>query len=584
MKIFHGIAVSPGIAEGVVYPIDSSNIKIPKYWIHDREIKDEKMRFSRAVESSKDQIQKLKQKLSNIKGKEHQLILEGHLAMLDDPMLKDATLKIIENEKLNAEWALSKSENKILESFSKIDEEYFKERQNDIIQVIERVLNNLLGKSEDKVFKLDRPVIVVAKDLSPADLAHISRQKILGFATDVGGRTSHTGIVAASMEIPAVVGAENLSQHANQGDLMIIDGIHGVIILDPTEEVIQEYREIKSQYIKTQEELHAELSLPSETQDHHAISLFANMELLEEVSFIQHQGAQGIGLFRTEFFLLDSQTIPSEQEQADYYAQILECFAPLPVTMRTYDLGGEKSLHTYHNKKEPNPALGLRAIRYCLKDPHLFKTQLRALLRASKHGNLRIMFPLISGLYELLEAKKIFKQVKQELVNEQVDFAKDVKIGIMIETPSSAMVADLLAPEVDFFSVGTNDLIQYSLAVDRVNEHVAYLYNPLHPAILRTLQLVVQSAKAQDIPVYLCGEMASDPIFLPILVALGFDGLSMNAIVLPKVKHILRMLNMESCQGLFQEIIQNKTAHNATNMLIDKMITWFPNEFEVPNQ
>ena len=578
MDKFQGIGVSPGFAEGTVYYLDQGRLKIPKYWIHDAEVKEELKRYSDALNLSKKQLGRLIKKVS-LHRKEHVLILEGHLAMLDDPLLTEETPKIIEKEKINAEWALSKTFEKIKEAFSKIDEEYFRERQADISQVIQRVQGNLLGKTEEALLKIDRPVILVAHDLSPVDLAHMPRKKIKGIATDVGGRTSHAGIVAASMEIPAIVGVEHLSWNVKTGDHLLLDGVHGEIFVNPSAEMIKTFREKKNHYDIAQKNLIQERDLPSETEDHRKIALTANMELIEEIPFILSQGAKGVGLFRSEFYFLHTNEPPNEDQQIQYYGKILEEFSPHEVTIRTYDLGGEKTFpHTFHspNEKELNPALGLRAIRYCLKEKNLFRTQLRALLRASVKGKLNIMFPMISDLKELLTAKEIVEQIKKDLKKEKHSFNSSIKIGVMIETPAAVMISEPLAKICDFFSVGTNDLIQYTLAVDRVNEHVAYLYNPLHPAILQMLKKISNVGKNQKIPVHLCGEMASDPIFLPVLVALGFTSLSLNAIALPQVKHILRHLNQKDCQTMLEQVESYQHGDEALRYLKKEMCKRFP--------
>lgn len=582
MRAFHGIAVSPGIADGTVLVIDQGGLNIPKYWLHDREVEEELKRYREALTNAKTQIQALRTKLQNVERREHLLILEGHLAMLDDVILTQDSAKMIRDEKINAEWALSKTQKKLFEAFSKIDEEYFRERQNDVTQVIERVQRNLLGKTHDTLARVKKPVVIVSHNLSPVDMAHLPRNRLKGFVTDVGGRTSHTGIVAASMEIPAVVGIENFSQHTRNGDRIIVDGLHGVVIVNPSSEVIEEYRQrfqIYSQGLRT---LQSERELPSETQDHFPIRLVANMELLDEIPFILSQGAQGVGLFRSEFLFLESdRRAPTEEEQFKAYRNILERFAPHSVTMRTYDLGGEKDFAQHEEgHAEPNPALGLRAIRYCLREKDLFKAQLRAMLRASAHGKLQIMFPMISDLNEFLQARKIVEELREELLLAKKPVAEEVLLGVMIETPAAVMIADLLAEEVDFFSVGTNDLIQYTLAVDRVNEAVAYLYNPLHPAILHMLERVTEIAHRYKIPAYLCGEMASDPLFLPVLVGLGFHELSMNAVILPQVKHLLRSLTRPQCQAIYKKVRRCSDGQKALEVLREEMAQRFPEYFE----
>ncbi|MBW2610065.1 MAG: phosphoenolpyruvate--protein phosphotransferase [Deltaproteobacteria bacterium] len=566
-----GIAVSPGIIIGKARLVDRSREKIVyQYLIDDSEISKEVERFKEALDATKEQIVTLKNRMSD-QIKEHAFILDTHLMIIDDSMITDSTINTILDQKINAEWALKKSVRKIRQLFEKIDYEYIRDRINDVENVAERILRNLSGKEMESLFEIDERVIIVAHDLSPADTSELNTSKVMGFITDVGGRTSHTAIMAQALKIPAVVGLESVTSLIQDGTLIIVDGYIGEVIIGPDDDTIIAYQEKEIQHERYRSSILQLSHLPSETVDGHKIAIKANIEFIEEVVAAKEYGAEGIGLYRTEFHYLQKKKIPDEEELFEAYKEVVEKISPAPVTIRTLDLGGDKILSNNESPGEANPALGLRSIRLCLKERDIFKSQLRAILRASAYGQIRLMFPMISGLQELLDAKQILKEVMDELEKENVKYDRDIKVGIMIEVPSAVTLADVLAKHVDFFSIGTNDLIQYALAIDRVNEHVAYLYEPYHPAVIRMIRQVVKVAKEADIDVSLCGEMAGDPLCVSILVGIGIDELSMNAGGVPLLKKIIRSISREEAMADLQDILALNTAKEV-RQFIEKRI------------
>jgi phosphotransferase system enzyme I (PtsI) len=494
--------------------------------------------------------------------------------ILQDSMVREATIDRILNERINAEWALKKSFEAIGKIFQQIDDDYIKNRIDDVEMVTERVLRSLSGKAQGSLSKIDERVIIVAHDLSPADTAELNTSKVMGFVTDVGGRTSHTSIMAQALEIPAVVGLQMVTSLVEDGSLLIVDGNAGLVIIDPDDELIIHYQEKQIEHEKYRSRMARISHLPAETLDGYRIAIKANIEFLEEVAAVRDYGADGIGLYRTEFHYLRSKGLPSEEELFEDYREVAEIIAPNPVTIRTLDLGGDK--FASEMSKEMNPAMGLRAIRFCLREPEIFKSQLRAILRASAFGQVQLMFPMISGLQEVLDAKEILWQVKNELDREKIHYDPDIKVGIMIEVPSAVTMADALANFVDFFSIGTNDLIQYALAIDRINEHVAYMYQPFHPAILRMIQQVVNAANKAGITVSLCGEMAGDPLCVSILLGLGLNDLSMNARTIPIIKKVIRALSLGQAREDFRNVIRLTTAKEVRNYILDRMRELLP--------
>ncbi len=568
-----GIAVSPGIVIGKIRLVDRSRVKILyQYLISDEQVSKEVKRFKKALSSTRKQILSLKKKMP-AQIKNHAFILDTQLMIMDDAKISESTVDIIRSEKINAEWALKNSVQEIRQLFEQMDNGYIQERIHDVEYVAERILRNLSGIEQESLSEINERVIIVAHDLSPADTSEMNTGRVMAFVTDVGGPTSHTAIMAQALEIPAVVGLESVTQRVRDGMLMVVDGHTGEIVLEPDDDLIIFYQEKHLALEKYRTSIERISHLPAETVDGHTIAVQANLELLEEVVPARDHGAEGIGLYRTEFLYLRSQGkgLPTERELYEDYKELAEIVAPDPVTIRTLDLGGDKFSSDLSLAGEMNPALGLRAIRFCLKEPKIFKRQLRAILRASAHGSIRLLVPMVSGLSEIREIKKILREVKRDLNKKGIRFARNIKVGIMIEIPSAVTMADVFARHVDFFSIGTNDLIQYALAIDRGNEHVAHLYEPFHPAILRMIQQVVIAAKSAGIKVALCGEMAGDPLCTIILVGIGIDELSMNAQSIPIIKQIIRAISMKEAQADLEHIMQMETAGEVRNYIVKRM-------------
>ena len=553
-----GIGAARGIAEGKAYVLDRRKTKFSKRYIPATQVKREIKRIHAAIEKSKADLLKIKNALGHEELNEHVYIFNSHMMILEDPMLLDAVTEMIFSERKNAEWALYTAFDNYKKMFDTIEDEYLRERKSDFDYLSGWILKHLSGSDEDSLQNIDEKVILFAHYLSPADTARMDREKIIGFVTDIGGRTSHTAILARALKIPAVVGAERASQQVSRGDRVILDGREGLVILNPMQETATQYRERGLKYDHLEKALLKERDLPAVTKDGRRISLTANVEMVEEIQAVRQYGAEGIGLYRTEFLCLGQGRIPSEAEHFQVYKSVLEQMAPFPVTIRTFDFGSDKSPNTNQLEKETNPALGLRSIRYCLRETAIFKDQLRAILRASPYGKVRILFPMISGLDELNRARALFEEAKEEVARKNQAFDPELEIGIMVEVPSAALMADILAKEVDFFSIGTNDLIQYCLAIDRVNKEVAYLYNPLHPSILRLVKMIVEAGRRQGIQVGMCGEMASDLRYIYILVGFGFDHLSMVGSMVPWIKQVIRSIDFEEARQLVETLLQGR--------------------------
>lgn len=576
-KILKGIPVCPGIIIGKAHLFDRSKVKVfYQYLTSEEQVREEIERFKSAVKKTKHQIMELKSKMPEAL-KKHSFIIDTHLMMIEDSMITDSTIETIRHDRINAEWALQKSMDKIRELFEQVEDKYIRERINDVQDVVRRLMINLTGKEPENLSSLKERVIIVAHDLSPMDTSEIDTTKIMGFITDVGGKTSHTAIMSQALKIPAVLGLERAMKEINDGSLIIVDGNNGEVIVEPDEETIIQYHEKQERYEKYESYILRTSHLPAVTKDGYHITIKANIEFLEEVVMAKDHGAEGIGLYRTEFLYLRSKGVPSEKELYEDYRELAELIAPESVTIRTVDLGGDKFTSEIDLSEEINPAMGLRAIRFCLKQPEIFKSQLRAILRASSVGNnIKIMFPMISGIHEIIESKRILKEVMDELEEKGIPFNRNIPVGIMIEIPSAVTVSDLLARHVDFFSIGTNDLIQYALAIDRVNEHVAYMYQPFHPAIIRMLNQVVHSAKSNGIGVYICGEMAGDPLCIPLMLGLEIEELSMNPPNIPLMKNLIRSISMKEIKSVFHNIMELDTASKVKEFLIKTMLDWVP--------
>jgi phosphoenolpyruvate-protein phosphotransferase (PTS system enzyme I) len=576
-KIFNGIGASPGIVIGRAYLLDRRKVVVAEQQrVSDSTVKDEVARFKRAIESARVQLDDVRKRVTKDLGKAHRHILDTHIMLLEDKMLVEGTIKRIREEKLRAEAGLTETVAAIGLKFDAMEDEYLRERKHDVEQVAERVLRNLVGRKQESLFEIREEAIIIAHDLAPSDTLLMRKEKVLGFATDVGSRTSHTAIVARSLGIPAAAGLEKITASVRTGDVVILDGNHGTVIVDPDEETFLDYLRRQQRYKYFEQELDKLKDLPAETPDGHRIHLQGNIELPDEVATVAKHGGMGIGLYRTEFLFLNRQHLPTEEQHYVAYRDVVERSAPHEVVIRTLDVGGDKVGLPGHGEQEPNPALGLRAIRFCLQNRDIFRTQLRGIFRASAHGKVKILYPMISGLTELQEIKRVMEEVKAELRAEGVPFDERIEIGVMIEIPSAAMTADLLAREADFFSIGTNDLIQYTLAIDRTNEHVAFMYEPLEPAVLRLLQRVSHAAHEGRIGLAMCGEMAGDPLYAAILMGLGFQYLSMNVAAIPWVKKVIRSVRMQDAVELADLVMRQPTAALARQAAESFMHQRFP--------
>jgi phosphotransferase system enzyme I (PtsI) len=559
---FTSLATSPGIAIGQAFHLRSSGpAAIVRTWVRDQEVDVEIERFKDAIRRSKEQLSRIQSKMCRFQGSDQINIIESYRLFLQDDMLVNTTIDHIMQSKINAEWALDKTLNHLRLSFLNVHEEYLKERQQDIDYVGRRIMDNLLGHDELTLQELPKEdVVILAHDLSPAEIASFPKEIIKGFIMEVGGETSHTAIIARALEIPAIFGVKDIGTLIQDGETVILDGMKGLAIASPGKRELEQYRAIHQRYVDLEKMLLEDINLPAETKDGYSMRLDGNMELVEEIpSLIQH-GAEGIGLYRTEYLFLNRLDEPSEEEQFNNYVEVLKSVYPRPVTIRTIDLGADKLTLRQQYEEQTNPALGLRGIRLCLKESALFKTQLRALLRASAHGSLKIMLPMITNIKEVIETKKLIRGIADKLKKENISFDQNIPLGIMVEVPATIQIAEELAREVDFFSIGTNDLIQYGLAIDRGNELVSNMYTPFHPAILRMMVKAVDAAKSVGIPISVCGEMAGDPLTIVLLVGMGLDSLSMNPVSLPRVKKILRSISQAEAKKLLEKALSLNSA------------------------
>jgi phosphotransferase system enzyme I (PtsI) len=558
---FEGAGVSPGIARSQVHVARDEVDEVVRYRIAPSQVGDEISRFETALIQTRMQILEMQQRIAESIGAKDAAIFDAHLLVVEDRTLIDEVLRKLETDLCNVEWIFQEVATRYAETLNKIDDPYLRERALDIQDVTKRVIRNLQGKAPKTFLALTEPHILVAHNLTPSDTASMDRAKVLGIATDLGSRTSHAAILARSLNIPAVVGLHDITAKLETGQHVLLDGNDGCLTVNPTPETLAHYAEIESRRAKVTARLKELRETTSTTRDGYHVVLSANIELPEDVDAVAANGAEGIGLYRTEFLYLNRTTLPTEDEQYEIYRRVAERVRPNPLIIRTFDLGGDKlAPGTVDITDELNPFLGWRAIRFCLENVEIFKTQLRAILRASVVGNVKIMFPMISGLDELRRAIVILGECKEELRSAKIDAAEKIEVGAMVEIPSAAICASVLAPEVDFFSIGTNDLIQYALAVDRVNEKIAHLYEPTHPAVLRLLKMIVDAGHAHNIWVGVCGEMAGDIALVPLLLGLGVEELSTAAILVPRVKRAVQSLSIPECRELVEETFKLNTA------------------------
>ncbi|MCX8091563.1 MAG: phosphoenolpyruvate--protein phosphotransferase [Verrucomicrobiae bacterium] len=558
--IFRGIPASAGVCRGNILVLDRPRHDIQRRELADGEVARELDRFEEALAQTRLQLLDVQRKVIESLGAQEGSIFDAQLLVLEDPVLIEETTRLIRTQKVNVEHAFHTVVNRYLDALAHIQDEYLRERAADVRDVTARVLDNLLGRNQELDLRhLREPCIIIAHDLTPSQTAQMDRKNVLGFATDVGSTTSHTAIMARSLRIPAVVGLKDVSQRLRSGQFALLDGFNGVLIVNPTDQTLFEYGQLVRRQATLAEKLREVIPLPAVTLDNHRVPLLANVEQAADAQTVRESGAEGIGLFRTEYLFLNRDTPPDEEEQFEAYRQAAITLRPLPVVIRTLDLGGDKLLSTLA-PPELNPFLGWRAIRFCLQQPDIFRAQLRAILRASAEGNVKIMYPMISGLDELKQANALLTRCKEELRAENKPFDDHIEIGAMIETPSAALIADVLAQHVGFFSIGTNDLIQYALAVDRMNEKIAHLYEPTHPAILRLIRATVDAAHARGIRVAVCGEMAGDPVLVPLLIGLGVDELSAAPPLIAPVKYLVRRMKISEARELTASALQSDSA------------------------
>lgn len=568
-ETLQGTPASPGIALGEVLVLKDEKLEIPDKAVLDTQAEID--RVKNAVVTARVDLEKVKAQALKALGKDQAQIFESHAMMLEDPEFQTQIFELIKNKKLNCERAIFQVSAQFIAAFEAMDNSYMRARATDIRDVSERLLRILLNVQATDLSTLDKKVVLIADDLTPSHAVTMNKDCVLGFLTNVGGSTSHTAILARSLEVPAVVGLKSVTQVFKTGDQVAFDGETGEVLLRPDATALKKYAAKQLDYQSRKEELYSLRGLPSETLDGHKVKVMANIGSHEDLPSLDRNDAEGIGLFRTEFIYLNRTTPPSEEDQFKVYKTIVSHMSKRGRTViRTMDIGGDKQVPYFEDMKgEANPFLGLRAIRFCLQNPAIFKTQLRAILRASQFGKVGIMFPMISQLQELLEAKKIFEECKAELISQNIPVGEDIKLGIMIEVPSAALMSDILARNCDFFSIGTNDLIQYTCAVDRMNEKIKHLYTPFHPSVLRLLDMIIKNGRKNKIQVGMCGEMAGDRRFIPLLLGMGLVEFSMSPMSILPARRLIRQLKLKDCEALVEDLLQVERSSEAIKKLND---------------
>ncbi|MED3623360.1 phosphoenolpyruvate--protein phosphotransferase [Bacillus thermocopriae] len=565
MTFLNGIAASNGIAMAKAYRLVEPDLNFEKKTVEDSTAEVE--RFRQAMAKAKSELELIRERAEQELGADKAAIFEAHLLVLNDPELNTPIEDKIKSENVNAEAALKETADMFVTMFEQMDNEYMRERAADIRDVTKRVLAHLLGVQLANPSMISEEVIIVADDLTPSDTAQLNKQYVKGFTTNIGGRTSHSAIMARSMEIPAVVGTKTATEEINNGDFVIVDGLKGEVHINPTPELVDQYKKVHEDYEKQKSEWAKLVNEPTVSADGHHVELAANIGTPNDLKGVIDNGGEGIGLYRTEFLYMGRDQLPTEEEQFEAYKAVLEGMNGKPVVVRTLDIGGDKELPYLQLPKELNPFLGFRAIRLCLEEQGIFRTQLRALLRASIYGNLKIMFPMIATLNEFREAKAILEEEKQKLIAEGQQVADNIELGIMVEIPSTAVLADQFAKEVDFFSIGTNDLIQYTMAADRMNQRVSYLYQPYSPSILRLVKMVIDAAHAEGKWAGMCGEMAGDETAIPVLLGLGLDEFSMSATSILKARSLIKGLKKSDMEQLAQEVLNMQTTEQVVEAI-----------------
>jgi phosphotransferase system enzyme I (PtsI) len=561
-RILHGIAVSPGVCRGKILVLTDNRVEcVLRRDITEADIPQELSRLEKAIIETRRQLLAVQERVSSGMGAKDATIFDAHLLVLEDPTLMQEVSRYLTTHKVNVDYAFAQVSEKYAKSLEAIDDEYLRERAADMRDVTERLLHNLIGTYQELDLKhLKEPYVIVAHDLSPSQTAMLDKKNVLGFVTDVGSKTSHTAIMARSMRIPAVVGLGTASRELQNGQYVLLDGYHGQVVINPTDQTLFEYGQLVRRHDSLEEKLRDTMEKPAVTLDGVRLTLSANIEQATDTVAVKASGAEGVGLFRTEYLFLDKETLPTEEEQYEAYRFAAAALKPAPLIIRTLDLGGDKFLSHLNVPMEMNPFLGWRAIRFCLQEKEIFRAQLRAILRASAEGNIKVMYPMISCLDELVQANALLDECREQLRKDGVPFDPKLEVGAMIEIPSAVLTADTLAKRVQFFSIGTNDLIQYALAVDRLNEKIAHLYEPANPAILRLIKMTTDAAHAAGIWVGVCGEMAGDPLMIPLLLGLGVDELSVTPASVPQIKYLIRRVKMSEAKEIAEAALKSESA------------------------